>query len=231
MHVSALIRQCSCFALVVAAVSACSDAVTTPRAAERPPFDLQALQPLASRDGAPEQKGPKSDPGPKPKVVHIDSSTKTLTIDPNVSHTYAFGDDWISFPAHSVCDPETSGYGPSFWDAPCTPVSKPVKVTVHWSRRGGYAFAHFSPELRFVPADAQSVSRWVILSLHAQKQLQDLSAYTILYSSGENTWVDESLADPTLLAWLDKPHNSVVRRVKHFSGYMVAAAYNGMGGM
>jgi hypothetical protein len=98
---------------------------------------------------------------------------------------------------------------------------------VHWSRRGGYAFAHFSPELRFVPADADDVSRWIVLSLHSERKLQDLDAYRILYSVGGKDWVDESLIDPTLRAWLDSKHNSVVRRVKHFSGYMVAAGYGG----
>lgn len=229
MHVSTQIRRCCGLIVVVTAVSACSDVSTTPRATVRPPFDIAALQPLDSKSDAPPPKGPR--PDPKAKVIHIDSSTKTLTIDPRASHTYAFGENWISFPAHSICDPETSGYGGSLWDTPCTPVTQPVKVTVHWSRRGGYAFAHFSPELRFAPADEQDVSHWVILSLHVQKKLQDLNAYNILYSVGEDEWIDESLADPTLRAWLDTQHNSVVRRVKHFSGYMVAAAYDGMGGM
>ena len=51
----------------------------------------------------------------------------------------------------------------------------------------------------------------------------------ILYCSDAG-WVDESLIDPTLRAWLDPLHNSVVRRIKHFSGYMVAAANSDMGG-
>jgi hypothetical protein len=105
-----------------------------------------------------------------------------------------------------------------------------VTITVQWSSRGGYAFAHFSPELRFVPADAHSVAQWVVLSLHSNKMLHDLSAYNILYSYQPGLWVDESVTDPTLCAWLDPLHNSVYRRVKHFSGYMVAAAYSGFGG-
>jgi hypothetical protein len=214
MHVSMPIPRRTVLIALLAAAGACSDRLSAPPTA-RPAFDIQALQPLES----------KTDKGSKP--VKIDSSKKTLTIDPNVSRTYAFGEDWVYFPAHSICDPATSGYGPSYWDQPCTPLDKPIQITVHWSSKGGYAFAHFSPELRFVPADADDVSRWVVLSLRSHRKLQDVDAYSILYSAAQNLWVDEALADPTLHAWLDAKHNSVVRRVKHFSGYMVAAAYSG----
>jgi hypothetical protein len=108
-------------------------------------------------------------------------------------------------------------------------LNQPINVTVKWSSKGGYSFATFSPQIRFVPADARSPFRWVVLSLHTQKRLHELDAYSILYDSG-NGWVDESLTDPTLRAWLDPLHNSIYRRVKHFSGYMVAAAFMGLGG-
>jgi hypothetical protein len=198
-----------------------------PRATpERPAFDIQALQPLASRgssqtdDAAAQMSG--------------DDNVATFTIDPNVSRTYAFGQNWIYFPARSICDPTTSGYGPGTWDLPCAPITQPLTVTVQWSSKGGYSYAKFTPELRFVPADARSVFRWVILSLHSNRRLRDLDAYNILYCRGSDKYVDESLSDPTLRAWLDPLHNSVVRRVKHFSGYMVAAGFAGrddMGGL
>lgn len=219
MHVSTLVRRTAALLAVLVAASACSDATSAPRAAEQPAFDVQALQPLDSRSG-----------GPRAGAA-LDSNTTTLTIDPNVSKTYAFGQNWIYFPAHSICDPATSGYGVGLWDTPCTPVTQPVTITVQWNSRGGYAFAHFSPELRFVPADARAVNRWVILSLHSNRRLRDLSAYNILYNIQPNVWVDESLSDRTLRAWLDPLHNSVYRRVKHFSGYMLAAANSDMGGM
>jgi len=218
MHVSTLVRRSAALLVILVAASACSDATSGPRPAARTAFDIQALQPLDSRSG-----------GPRDQAA-LDSNTTTLTIDPNVSKTYAFGQNWIYFPAHSICDPATSGYGPGVWDTPCTPVSQPVTITVHWSGRGGYAFAHFSPELRFVPVDAHTYTRWVFLSLHSQKKLHDLSAYTMVYCIQPGVWVDESLSDPTLRAWLDPLHNSVYRRVKHFSGYMVAAAYSELGG-
>lgn len=221
MLVSTLVRRSAALLVVLLAASACSDAPVAPRATqERPAFDVQALQPTDSRGG------------PGGGLSQGDSNVVVLTIDPNTSRTYAFGQNWIYFPAHSICDPATSGYAVGLWDSPCVPVSHSVQVTVKWTSRGGYAYAVFSPELRFVPADARSRSRWVILSLHSQKRLHDLDAYNILYNVEDNTWIDESLTDPTLRAWLDPLHNSVYRRVKHFSGYMVAAGIGGgMGGL
>jgi len=195
-----------------------------PRATERPAFDIQALQPQASR-GSSQNEDASTQSGDEDNVTRI-------TIDPNVSRTYSFGDNWIYFPARSVCDPVTSGYGPGTWELPCAPISRPLTVTVQWSNKGGYSYAKFTPELRFVPADERSISRWVILSLHSHRRLRELSAYSILYCGGDDKYVDESLADPTLRAWIDPLHNSVVRRVKHFSGYMVAAGFaEGRGGM
>jgi len=224
MHVSTPVRRSLALLVVLAAASACSDATSAPRAGTRPAFDIEALQPEANRGG-----GNWNGQGDRDAT---DDNVTTLTIDPHVSRTYTFGQNWISFPAHSICDPATSGYGPSLWESTCTPIRRPIAVTVHWSSRGGFAYARFTPELRFVPADAGTTSRWVILSLHAQKRLKPSDVYSILYNgTGTTGWIDESISDPTLRAWLDPLRNSIVRRVKHFSGYMVAAAYDGIGGM
>jgi hypothetical protein len=224
MHVSMQVRRNIALLVLLAAASACSDATNAPRPAERPAFDIQSLQPAASRG----QGYGTSGSGDAASLATDDNSI-TLRIDPNVSRTYAFGGNWIYFPARSICDPATSGYGPTLWDSPCTPLTQPIDVTVKYSSKGGYSFATFSPELRFVPADARSVYRWVILSLHTQRKLHALDNYSILYCWNDS-WIDESLNDSTLRAWLDPLNNSVVRRVKHFSGYMLAAAYSGLGG-
>src|SRR5690242_17547657 len=127
MHVSMPILRRSTLVVLLAAAAACSDRLSAPPPAARPAFDIQALQPLDSR----------ADGGPKDPALgeKIDSSTKTLIIDPNASRTYAFGEDWIYFPAHAICDPATSGYGLSYWEQPCTPLDKPIKITVHWSSK------------------------------------------------------------------------------------------------
>lgn len=224
MHVSMLVRRSAVLATVITAVTACSDTTSAPRPAERAPFDVTALQPEAARaevgDAHATKRGSDGE------------NAATITVDPFLPRAYAFGQNWIYFPAYSICDPATSGYGSGLWDTPCTPVRKPIKITVHWSTKGGHAFAQFSPELRFVPADAQSPGRWVVLSLHDQKRLHDVNDYNILYYGGDDRgWVNELLTDPTLQAWIDRPTNSVSRRIKHFSGYMLAAGFSdGFGG-
>ena len=225
MHVSTLVRRCGALLVVLAAVSACSDAPVAPSAPEQPAFDIDGLQPESFRGAQ----------GDKTALAAGDTdNVLTFSVDPNVSRTYAFGENWVYFPARSICDPTTSGYGIGTWDMSCAALQRPLSITVHWSNKGGHAYASFSPELRFVPADARSVTRWVILSLHDHKRIRELSDYKILYDAGGAAgWIDESLTDKTLRAWIDPLHNSVVRRVKHFSGYMVAAGAmdSGLGGM
>lgn len=221
MLVSTLVRRGTALLVVLVAATACSDAISAPRAREeRPAFDIQALRPEDSRFGG---------GGPDARQHQESSYVTTFTVDPNVSRSYTFGEHWIYFPAQSICDPSTSGYGVTLWDAPCAPLRHSIPVTVTWSDKSGYTVANFAPALRFVPANAYNPNRWVILSLHNSKKLHELKLYNILYCSDAG-WVDESLIDPTLRAWIDPLHNSVVRRIKHFSGYMVAAAYSDMGG-
>lgn len=227
MHVSKLVRRSAALLVVLAAASACSDAPSAPRPAQRAPYDVAALQPLADRTTAPGQEK-------KAEQAAADNEqVKQITIDPNVARAYSFGENWIYFPAHSICDPATSGYGIELWETPCTPLARPVTITVHWSSKGGHAYARFEPELRFVPARESDVANWVILSLHDQRRLRDASGYSILYYGGDAGWVDEELKDPTLHAWINYVTNSVSRRIKHFSGYMLASGYvgGGMGGI
>lgn len=228
MHVSMLVRRSAALLVVAAAVSACSDAPSAPQAAVRSaPYDVSSLQPLDARGDAsgPALRGPRG-------AASDTENTLDITVDPNVSRSYAFGQNWIYFPAHSICDPATSGYGIGTWDTPCTALRQPITITVHWSNKGGLGYARFDPALRFVPADERNVLRWVVLSLHDQKKLHDVNDYTILYDAGSSIgWINEELTDPTLRAWIDRATNSVSRRVKHFSGYMLASGYTGLGGV
>src|SRR5215831_3197603 len=130
MHVSTLVRRSAALLVVFVAAGACSDATSAPQPSERPAFDVQALQPETSRS---------SSGWSSLRQQSAENDVATLTIDPNVSRTYAFGLNWIYFPAHSICDPATSGYGLTLWDTSCTPISEPIQVTVRWSSKGGYA--------------------------------------------------------------------------------------------
>jgi hypothetical protein len=62
----------------------------------------------------------------------------------------------------------------------------------------------------------------VVLSLSQHQPLGASDDYRILSQVAGGPWVDESVADPTLRTWVDRDSRSVFRRIKHFSGYLVA---------
>ncbi|HKO14645.1 MAG TPA: hypothetical protein VJU87_00300 [Gemmatimonadaceae bacterium] len=229
MRVSALIRRVATLAAVALAAGACSDtpSAPAPQAAARqavqqgqaPAFYTNALQSRSQDHGKPL------------KFQTNDNSGETdITVDPQASRTYAFGDNWVYFPAHAICDPATSGYGPAYWDAPCTPLNRPFTIHVKWSPEGGHSFVEFSPDLRFAPSNNRF--QWVILSLRDQQDLRG-SDYNILYNptgDEDGLWVNEAAADPTLRPHIDYAQKTVYRRVKHFSGYMLSAGFTALDG-
>jgi hypothetical protein len=151
----------------------------------------------------------------------VDSNTVAFTIDPNRDQTVAAGGNSLVFPAHSICDPAVSGYGPDLWDAPCSPLTKPITITADYSYRDGHAEVDFHPALRFAPGTDRR--HWVVLTLQERIRLNPLFKYVIKWQAPDGSWVDESLTDPTMLAWTDPTGNKVSRRIKHFSGYNVTA--------
>ena len=50
----------------------------------------------------------------------------------------------------------------------------------------------------------------------------DARNWKMLYCNNLNICEDESLTDPELQAYVDRSANVVFRRIKHFSGYLVA---------
>lgn len=150
----------------------------------------------------------------------------TFTVYPDVSGSYSFGPHRVYFPAQSICDPRTSGYGEDWWDRPCQPVRTPIVIRAAWTLRGEHAVVELEPALRFVPAAANDTSRWVVLTLHEPKSVDASLPYAIAWlRPWDMRWVDESLQDPTLRAWIDQSNNNVSRRLKHFSGYNVTAGF------
>ena len=157
------------------------------------------------------------------KRVRDESTTLQFTIDPTVGGTFAVQDNILWFPANSICDPATSTYGPAEWDAPCTPLTRPVTFTARATEVGrGHWRVDFYPEVRFVPS--ADPNRWVYLYMKdgsAGSKMYELPP--ILWLAPNGAWIDESLTDSTLATkWWDRNH--IYRRIKHFSGYMVGAS-------
>ena len=93
----------------------------------------------------------------------------------------------IYFSAQSICDPETSGYGPTTWETPCAPASKTVMVTARsWVDTAGHPFVEFSPALRFNPDDKRMV--WLLM---VDKKGAKASDGTIVFCADDGTCIDE----------------------------------------
>jgi hypothetical protein len=214
MHVSTLVRWGAVLTVVGVAVTACSDAPSAPSA--RPRFSAQPSEAWLLANGGPSRAGR----GRSNKQNDVNS--QDFVVDPTQSTTIRAGDHEVTFPANSICDPASSGYGEDRWDAPCEPLQTPIKVTATWTSKYGHAFVQFEPALRFVPTD--DPSQFVRLSMKDYYDLDPNYSYPIFWQRpADGTWVNESLSDPSLGSLKDERGNRVSRRLKHFSSYFIGA--------
>jgi hypothetical protein len=185
---------------VVVASSACSTDATAPL-------------PLAAPESAGLSKGPA-----KPQDVSDDDYT--FTIDPRRDNNLTFGDHSLWLPANAICDPATSGYGIGTWDNACSPLTTKLTITARVrSASGGLPRVDFQPALRFNPERAAFLTFYV-----KGKKAKEAAEMRILYcpTSSSKDCIDEALTDPSLETVLNRPMKMVYRRIKHFTGYLVA---------
>jgi hypothetical protein len=186
---------------VVVASSACSNDATSPL-------------PLAAPESAGFSRGPSTSSG------DVDDDVYSFTIDPRRDNYLTFGDHSLWLPSHSVCDPASSTYGIGTWNDACSPLTTSITITAKVrSASGGLPRVDFEPALRFNPSKAAYLTFTV-----KGRQAKEAAEMRILYcpSSASKECVDEALSDPTLETVLDRPMKMVYRRIKHFSGYLVA---------
>ena len=136
---------------------------------------------------------------------------------------YFAGNHAVIFPAHSICDPATSSYGPGTWDSPCNALRTPLNVHVEVTTdKNGVSSVDFTPSLRFVPT--HNPKRWVWLYMYtpeAKGATGDLSKFNILYATNPGAvGIDETGDDASLRTYVDTYSGITSRRIKHFSGYV-----------
>ena len=193
-------------------------------------FALAVLAACSDSTAAPMQKSivPESANGTKAPVTQ-DTLTFAITINPKKLTVYNLGGgNQLVLPAGSLCDP-SSLYGPAYWDQPCTPATKNVTLSVAvWLNSAGNPQVDFTPSVRFVPS--ADTAQWVMLTF-ADTAAAASPMYNIDYCpSSTATCYDESQLDSTLATYRDPISGQLTRRIKHFSGYNVAAGYSGDGG-
>jgi hypothetical protein len=198
-------RQAVLFAMVASFV-ACSDNSVAPRTES------------ANDDGAYVHGG-----GASMELAPTQKYTFPMTIDPKHNTTWDLGaGNSLRFPRGSLCDPTKSTYGVGEWEKPCTAASKAVtlQVTV-WVDSGGHPRVDFEPSVRFMPS--LDPSDWVILTF-ADLQASLDPFFNINYCpTATSSCYNEALKDPSLATLRDPKTGKITRRIKHFSGYNVAA--------
>jgi hypothetical protein len=142
--------------------------------------------------------------------------TSQFTVSPSGT-VQRLGSHVISFQSDAVCDPAISTYGPTEWDQPCTTITEPLTVTATMMENdAGHPYIDFQPALRFSPL------REVNLYLRTGRDSQPTSL-DVKYCDAMGDCFDESVTDSTLQTRRVGTSAYLVRRIKHFSGYSVAA--------
>ncbi|HET7187854.1 MAG TPA: hypothetical protein VFI52_06855 [Gemmatimonadaceae bacterium] len=198
--------------VVMTVLTGCSDTVVSPAAAPSGPTTMMQApvgHPNLSLTGAAAQ-----------------NTSANFTVSP-WGGVYFVGNHAVVFPAHSICDPATSGYGSDVWDAPCSPSETGVAIHAEVRKQNGRTWVDFSPELRFVPSANPTRWVWIVMSTPQARGAQgDLSAYNILYAESiGGVMVNDASSDPTLRTYVNTFSGTSFRRIKHFSGYTASAGF------
>ncbi len=200
-----IVQRVGLLLAVVSILSACNaDSSTTPAAPARTPEASAPLMP---------QNADKA-------LYGVVDGVYSVTFDPRYDQNFYLGNHRLSIPANSVCNLLTSGYGPSTWNRTCTPQTLPVTLTV--TIKGAQTD---TPQVDFLPAMRFSPSKTVQLFMYVPHATQsDATAWTMLYCGSSNSTgcIDESKSDSSLISYVDRNAQLVFRRVKHFSGYVIA---------
>jgi hypothetical protein len=155
----------------------------------------------------------------------IQNGVTQFTVNPS-GGTYLVGNHAVVFPARSICDPASSTYGEGQWDAPCTPLKRPLTITARLSTANGVRAVDFSPEIRFVPSANPARWVWIFMYTPEARGADDLSPFSILFSPSLGaTPVNDALGDETLRTYVDTRSGISFRRIKHFTGYSVGAGF------
>lgn len=184
-------------------LAACSGEVSSPAAA--PSTTLQAPSMYAPSDA-------------DKALIGVVDGTYAVTFDPAKDVSFALGPNHLNIPANGICNLLTSGYGAAYWDAPCTPQTAPVTLTVIIANA-----ASDHPSIKFYPAMRFNPAKTVHLFMYAPHvSPTDAKNWLMSYCPDLGACFDESKTDTSLSTFIDYTNDMLFRRVKHFSGYTVA---------
>jgi hypothetical protein len=184
-------------------LAGCAGETTSPTAAQPRTLSAMRTSPFVPTDA-------------QRALVGVADGTYSFTIDPSQEQSLQLGASHLDIPANAVCDLATSSYGMGTWNDSCEPQTQPFTITaVVRNAATDHPSVEFQPALRFSPTKQV----WLYMAVTNQATLDNTK---VLWYCSETTCMDESQTDSDLVSYVDTEHYMVFRRIKHFSGYVVA---------
>lgn len=158
-------------------------------------------------------------------LIGVVDGTYAVVFDPTRNQSFSLGPNHLDIPAYAVCNLVTSGYGENYWNRSCSPQMLPVTLTVVIKNSQSA-----NPEVQFFPAMRFNPTKSVQLFMYAPRvSRDDARNWQMLYCADRGGCKNESETDNDLTTYIDYSNNVLFRRVKHFSGYVVAERDGGEG--
>lgn len=152
-------------------------------------------------------------------VYPSNAVTYQFTVDPTKSQSFIVGLHMVAFPANTICDPNASSYGSSYWLQSCTKLNTPIVITATtWIDVLGRAQIDFANSIRFYPSSAGSLP-----AIYLRDPSAAMSAFGRIDYCSANGCVNEAANDTTLQTQRDPITGYLFRLIRHFSGYNVWA--------
>ena len=137
-------------------------------------------------------------------------------IDPDEKQILQLGASRLEIPANAVCKLGKSSYGPAFWNDSCRLQDHNFTITaVVRNAATDHPSVNFEPALRFSP------NTTVMLYLYVTNNATLDASRVVNYCSAKGC-VNEALTDPSVATSVDMENRIAFRRIKHFSGYVIA---------
>lgn len=152
-------------------------------------------------------------------VYPSNATTYEFTVNPGQNQSFVLGTHVVSFPAFTICDPSTSGYGPDTWLNWCSKLQTPIVITATtWTDANGRAQIDFANAIRFYPNRSGQLPAVYLRDPWAAE-----SAFGRIDYCSPAGCVNEAASDATLGTQRDSITGYLFRLVRHFSGYNVWA--------
>ena len=176
----------------------------------------ESMRPAAVEQAAQLRTSPFVPTDAQKALVGVSDGVYTFQIDPSLDQSLSLGASHLDIPANATCDLATSTYGAGHWNDSCVLQTGAFTITaIVRNAATDHPSVDFEPALRFSPD--KNVGLYLYVSNDAT-----LNASRVVKYCNATGCVDESTADPSLVSSVDLVNRVAFRRIKHFTGYVIA---------